>query len=666
MRKNPLIPIALAVVFAAPVLHGQIPADSDSLLTRRLALIVAANNGGRGRATLRYAQNDAQSVRNVLHDLGGIQPGDSVFLEEPGREAVFRELRNLGAKLDDIRPLFRRLEVVFYYAGHSDEENILLGEERLSYQEIREAITALNADVRIAILDSCASGAFTQSKGVKKRAPFLVDSAYDMKGTAFMTSSSADEASQESRRLRGSFFTHNLVSALRGAADLNHDGRITLTEAYQFAFDETLAQTEKTLGGPQHPNYNIQMSGTGDVIITEISKSAALLTIQRDVGGRLFIHNEANNLVAEMSKPPGREITIGLEEGSYRITYIAGNGVYETDVTLQKGASRGVGRGQFDQVDKIPTRSRGDRTYIPPFRPRMQSRWLVTVFGGLTGIEPKDLNLRAKVDQQRINLIDDFYRYLRQTGEVTFYQGNLGNTLRPLRISIPWGIQVRRALGEGVFASLGLTSLGGTAVSDSQNNFTVTESSGRQYIYNYKVEEFTLAVRGWSPVVGLHAGWNLNRALRVEARASGGPLFASCRYFLYVSEAPLSDMGLILEEPFIGKIEEKGSGVGWAAEAGLGVQWTLGLNWGIQFEAGYSFRKVDHLSGPGLSAWGDGSTTWEGDWGMKTWIKDKPWTRFEHLYPSNQWEDEELLKRVRDFRLDLSGFQLTLGFFFRL
>ena len=58
--------------------------------------------------------------------------------------------------------------------------------------------------------------------------------------------------------------------------------------------------------------------------------------------------------------------------------------------------------------------------------------------------------------------------------------------------------------------------------------------------------------------------------------------------------------------------------------------------------------------------------TWEGDWGMKTWIKDKPWTRFEHLYPSNQWGNEELLKRVRDFRLDLSGFQLTLGFFFRL
>jgi len=666
MRKTPLIPILLAVLFAAPILRGQTAADSDPLLARRLALVMAANDGGRGRVTLRYALDDARAVLSVLHDLGGIQPGDSVFLEEPRRETVFRELRNLGAKLDDIRPHSRRLEVVFYYSGHSDEEHILLGEERISYQEIREAITALNADVRIAILDSCASGAFTQSKGVKKKAPFLVDSAYDMKGYAFMTSSSADEASQESRRLRGSFFTHNLVSALRGAADRNLDGRITLTEAYQFAFDETLTQTEKTAGGPQHPNYNIQMSGTGDVVITDISKSAALLTIHRDIGGRLFIHNEASNLVAEMSKPAGREITIGLEEGAYRITYIAGNGVYEADVELQKGASRGVGRGQFEQVDKIPTRSRGDRTYIPPFRPRSPSRWLVTVFGGLTGTEPRDFNRRAEVDNNLILLRHQFYTYLRQTGAVSFYQANLGNDLRPLRVSLPWGIQVRHALSESLSLSLGLTGLWGAAVSDSQSSFTVTEASGRQYISDYRIEDFTLAVRGWSPVVGLHAGWNFSRALRVEARVSGGPLLATCRYSVDVFEAPFSDLGLTLEEPNSGQLEEQGSGVGWAADAGLAALWTLGRNWGLQFEAGYAFRRVDHLSGSGRNVSNAESIIWEGDWGMKTWTKDKPWTHVESEFPSNYWRDDHLLRRARDFRLDLSGFQLTVGIFFRL
>jgi len=666
MRKKSLIPIVLALVFAAPVLRGQAPADSDSLLARRLALIMGANHGGRGRVTLRFALDDAQSVRNVLHDLGGIQPGDSVFLEEPGRESVFREFRNLRAKLDDLRPRFRRLEVLFYYSGHSDEENILLGDEKISYEEIREAITSLNADVRIAILDSCASGAFTQAKGVKKRTPFLVDSAYDMKGYAFMTSSSADETAQESRRLQGSFFTHNLVSALRGAADLNRDGRITLTEAYQFAFDETLAQTEKTVGGPQHPNYNIQMSGTGDVIITDISESAALLTILRDVGGRLFIHNEANYLVAEMNKPAGREITIGLDEGAYRITYIADNSVYEADVEIQKGASRGVNRGQFEEVDKIPTRSRGDRTYIPSFRPRSPSRWSLAFFGGLTGTEPRDFNRRADLDNRLVLLRDEFYSYLRRNGAITFYQADLGDDLRPLRVSVPWGIQVRHALSEGLSLSLGLTGLWGSAVSDSRNSFTVTEAGGRQYISEFRIEDFTLAVRGWSPAVGLHAGWNIRRALRIEARIGGGPLFASCRYSADFFEAPITDLGVILEEPTNGQLEEKGSGIGWTAEAGLAALWTLGRNWGLQFESSYAFRRVDHLSGTGRHVSNTGSMNWEDDWGIKTWTQDKPWTHIESQYPSNYWQGDQRLKWVRGFRLDLSGFQMTLGLFLRL
>jgi hypothetical protein len=39
---------------------------------------------------------------------------------------------------------------------------------------------------------------------------------------------------------------------------------VTLNEAYRFAFDETLARTETTSGGPQHAAYDISLAGTGD------------------------------------------------------------------------------------------------------------------------------------------------------------------------------------------------------------------------------------------------------------------------------------------------------------------------------------------------------------------------------------------------------------------
>lgn len=82
--------------------------------------------------------------------------------------------------------------------------------------------------MRIAILDSFSSVAFTRIKGEKFRTPFVPDSSFNMKGDAFMTSSSINKASQESDAIRGSFFTYYLVAGLRGAVDMILYGHITL------------------------------------------------------------------------------------------------------------------------------------------------------------------------------------------------------------------------------------------------------------------------------------------------------------------------------------------------------------------------------------------------------------------------------------------------------
>ncbi|MCP5046281.1 MAG: caspase family protein [bacterium] len=335
-------------------------ANQDEQTTRRFALVVGANYGGPQRVKLRYAVSDAKALIEVLESMGGVLPDDSRLLVEPDRETLFWELNRLKERIIRAKEKHPRVEVIFYYSGHSDERNILLGKEKVSYQKFRDEINKMEADVRIAILDSCASGAFTRLKGGKKKKPFLVDSAYNMKGYAVMTSSSSDEASQESERLKGSFFTHYLNSGLRGAADMSRDGRITLSEAYQFAFNETLAQTEKTVSGPQHPNYNIQMSGTGDVVITDIRQSSAILRIGKNVSGKLFIHNSDQVLVVELSKPAGRTIELGLEEGKYRVINIVDGDVLESRIKLPEGETVDLEESQFTKSDKIDTVARGD------------------------------------------------------------------------------------------------------------------------------------------------------------------------------------------------------------------------------------------------------------------------------------------------------------------
>ena len=667
MRKPAVFMLLLVSALSASLLRASGETQTE-LFARRFGLFIGANKGGPGRIALRYAQEDARAVMAVLEDMGGVLAGDARLVEQPDREDFLREMRVLGDRVREAKGQFRKVEAIVYYSGHSDEESVLLDGQRVTYAEFREAVTSIEADVRIAILDSCASGSFTQSKGVRPRMPFLMDAAYDMKGYAFMTSSSADEASQESKRLRGSFFTRNLIAGMRGAADMNLDGRITLTEAYQFAFDSTLEQTEKTAGGPQHPNYNIQMTGKGDVIITDLSRSGELLRVGSDIGGKIYVHSRSNVLVAELNKPPGREVSIGLAEGDYRVLLIADGAIFEARVSLKPGRSQALDRSRFERLEKIATQSRGDivAKYLD-FGWRKPGRWSVDLFGGAAEMDPADLNSRAGFEEDlNFFTLNERYAYLRQTGEVTFFTADIKGEIMPLRLSIPWGVRLRRSLTERLDVSLGLIGFYGSRTSDYEDRVSVVEASGSQYVYFVKITGFRLAARGIAPVLGLHWGEDLSPRLRLEAQVSGGPLFAGCHYSSNYEEAPMSDLGELYETPYTGYLEEKGTGTGWTLAAGAGLSLALGPKLGVFFEIGYAWQRVNEVSGPGVSINSIEEKTWDGAWNMKIHSLARSWGSFYQEFASNYWPEDQLVKLSRPFRLDMSGAQVRLGFSYRL
>jgi len=140
-----------------------------------------------------------------------------------------------------------------------------------------------------------------------------------MRGHAFLTSSAESEAAQESDRIQASYFTHYLVSGLRGAADMSGEGKVTLNEAYQFAFSETLGRTVETKGGAQHPSYDINLSGTGEVVMTDLRQTSATLVLERSSTGASSYANAKRELVVELYKPLGRKVELGVEPGSYEV-----------------------------------------------------------------------------------------------------------------------------------------------------------------------------------------------------------------------------------------------------------------------------------------------------------------------------------------------------------
>jgi hypothetical protein len=350
--------LALLLTLAAASASAQAPPAPSKF--RRFAFLAGANDGGAGRARLRYATTDARAVSRVLTEIGGVRAGDLVFADEPDRAEFLRQLERMRQTIIAARNPEVRNELIFYYSGHSDEEGLLLRGERLPYPELRARIEEIPADVRVAVLDSCASGALTRQKGGVFRPPFMNDESVKLKGNAFLTSSAANEVAQESDRIAASFFTHFLVSGLRGAADVNRDRKVTFFEAYQFAAQETLARTERTRGGAQHAAYDISLNGTGDLVMTDVRSGSAGLVLQADLQGFISVREADDRLVAELRKAPGHPIELGLEPGKYVVTMAGGNQVFVASVNLREGERAEVSKLQFHPEPLELARARGD------------------------------------------------------------------------------------------------------------------------------------------------------------------------------------------------------------------------------------------------------------------------------------------------------------------
>ncbi len=241
--------------------------------TQRYALIVGNNVGAGNEGRLRYAEADAQKIYGVLLALGEFRPEDSVLLLGDTAAAFERVLIALNARIRAERSPGSETMLFVYYSGHADAAGLHLGAQSLDIERLRALVQGSAADFRMLLVDACRSGAITRVKGGSPTPPFALrlDRGLAAEGVAFLTSSSANEDAQESDVLRGSFFTHYFVSGLRGAADRNADGVVSVEEGYGYAYQHTLRASSETAHGVQHPTFRFDVKGRGAVPLTFLS-----------------------------------------------------------------------------------------------------------------------------------------------------------------------------------------------------------------------------------------------------------------------------------------------------------------------------------------------------------------------------------------------------------
>lgn len=517
---------ALALLVAAP-------AAAQTVKVRRFAFLAGANDGGAGRTRLRYATSDARAVSRVLTEMGGVRSVDLVLADEPDKAEFLRRMEEVRRTVAAARTPDVRIELIFYYSGHSDEEGVLLRGERLSYPELRARIEQIPADVRVAVLDSCASGALTRHKGGVFRPPFMTDDSVKLKGNAFLTSSAANEVAQESDRISASFFTHFLLSGLRGAADVNRDRRVTFFEAYQFASQETLARTERTRGGAQHAAYDISLNGTGDFVMTDVSTTSAGLVLGPDLQGWISVRELDSRLVAELRKAPGHPVELGLEPGKYLVTMAGKDSAFEATVELREGQRAQVGQLQFHARPLELARARGDDPTavgatvpapLPPLRVVPFSLGIVPMpSDGPPERVQKHVSLNLLADRATrvrglqlsvgVNWVDEELRGAQvavaaniSNGPVTGAQISAGANLARGQVR---GLQVTDAVNLGFAEVRGLQTAAGA-------NYVVGDVAGLQLAAG-----FNLAMRNLRGVqVGAGANW-ASREMRGLQLAAG-------------------------------------------------------------------------------------------------------------------------------------------------
>ena len=374
MTSRLLLCICTALL-ALPASAAPAPVAASSTPLRRFALVISSNNGGTVRERLRYAGHDAETIADVLRQLGGVSQVDLDLLSEPDVRELDHAFDALSERVRTDRKRGQRIELVVYYSGHADESGILVNGTHYDYTKLRQRIRDVPADVHIAIVDSCASGSFTRIKGGARLPPFLRDSSNQVQGFAFLSSSSADEDAQESDKIGASFFTYFFVAGLRGAADRNHDGKITLSEAYQFAYEQTLGRTQNTAHGPQHPAYDMHLSGTGDVVITDLRSTESSLVLPSALRGRITVVDKSGRVAVELAKEAGEPLSLALPNETYSVHVQNSGGEFVATVVLDHAGDYAFEEGALRKVSPEQTVARGisdeDR---PPSRSHHKER----------------------------------------------------------------------------------------------------------------------------------------------------------------------------------------------------------------------------------------------------------------------------------------------------
>jgi beta-lactam-binding protein with PASTA domain len=247
-------------------------------MTARRALLLACGRFDDPELpALRSPERDAAAFEEVLSGLDyEVSTVTDCGVQEARRAiAVFLE----GARRTDVNLIYFSCHGIQdpdgnLYFAFSDSQYTMPDVSAVPADFVRHRISGSRSRSTILIIDCCFSGAFLH--GMKAKAgrsagvDALVRDLPEGSGVAVLTSSGATEVSLEDpgnrgeAARRGSYFTEAVITGLvTGAADRDHDGRITVDELFSYASD-------RVADGPSHQKPCKFVNAVGEMVVANV------------------------------------------------------------------------------------------------------------------------------------------------------------------------------------------------------------------------------------------------------------------------------------------------------------------------------------------------------------------------------------------------------------
>ncbi|MFO0811165.1 MAG: LCCL domain-containing protein [Gemmataceae bacterium] len=282
---------------------------------KKYALLVGVQDYQNELTALKFAEADMTALARVLIANGYLERDVILMTQARGVQQLdfLPTAANIRKQLDLLlRDYLRESDTVLVaFAGHGvqfkDEKvayfcptGCKLGDHStlISLAEVYKKLEDCKAGLRVLLSDACRNDplpALTRSPVVANLAsasrPVLPA---PQKAVAALFSCSAGELAHEHPDLGHGVFFHHVIAGLKGAADANNDGKVTLNELDDYVKVEVSRYVHNKLNAAQSPqrlgesNLLLPLATlSGDAIVRRLPNDGNLLAFASDIGETL-------------------------------------------------------------------------------------------------------------------------------------------------------------------------------------------------------------------------------------------------------------------------------------------------------------------------------------------------------------------------------------------